>query len=98
MERAYAETRSDYPKVRQLDMWGRLKKAFSMSALRKWFHPDHRTSPLREQLDHAIDSHHDVADKLVAEVQQGRSNVTRHLQIANEALRVSEEVRRSQEQ
>lgn len=94
MARSYTEARSNQQKqIGFLNVWEWFSKIPGALMIYEWLHPCQRALPLREQLDHAIDSHHAVADKLVQEVRDGQSKVSKHLQIANEALRISDETR-----
>jgi hypothetical protein len=68
-----------------------------MGALREWLHPCQEPSHIRHQLDVAIDSHKRLSDKLVNELQRNKSVVARNMQMANEALRITDEVRRGEE-
>ena len=69
-----------------------------MGALREWLHPHQEPSYIRQQLDVAIDSHKQLSDKLVDELHRNKSVVARNMQMANEALIITDAVRRGEEQ
>lgn len=69
-----------------------------METLREWLRPCREPTRIRQQLDVAIDSHKDLSDKLVQELHRNKSVVARNMQMVNEALRITDAVRRGEEQ
>jgi hypothetical protein len=80
-----------------MSVWERIKRTRVMGAIWNWLQPCHNPNHIRHQLDVAIDSHRELSDKLVDELHRGKSAVARNLQIANEALSITDAVRRGEE-